>query len=246
LTKDKFETPKKKEKKGPKYALPNARLSIDSQIEILKAYVVASDKGKNPVSYKDVGKIAQNHPVEVSRCNKFFIEIGFLEKVDKKYLPSKCTIDFYNCELSKSDESKTLLKELIEKSWFGQYTKKLLEYRKKINGEELISSIEVEVEATEKDRPALRQVVEYMEFVKFIRKIPETNNYELEEENVILPQEKENEIRKIESITAVKREIKEHFEYKIDFSITITPETTKEDMEKMVKLVRDYIDGQKK
>jgi len=217
---------------------------VESQIEILKAYVVASERGKKPVSYRDVGNIVKIHPVDVSKCNKFFSDIGFLEKEGKKYLPSKFVIDFYNNSQFDPEKSKNLLREPIEKSWFGELTKKLLIYRKVVDQEELISKIGIKAEAIEKDKPALKQLIEYMEFVKFIRKISDSDGYELDKAIEVPLEEKKlnKEIKKAEKIPISKKEIEKHYEHPITFNITITPETTKEELEKMVELVKEFIE----
>ena len=235
---------KKKKKIKSKYPLPHSKISLDSQIGILKAYVVTSERGENPVSYRDVGKIAKINADDISKCNKFFCDVGFIRKIDRKYLPTKCTVEFYNTSQFDLDRAKDFLREEIEKSWFGLLTKKLMEYRESVNENELISKLGIEAEATKKDKLALKKVIEYMEFVKFIRKIPESNDYELKEKIEIPIEEKEvdKEIKKAEKVPISKKEIEKHYKYTITFNITITPETTKEDIEKMVKLVEEFIE----
>jgi len=235
---------KKKRRIGPKYPLPNSGISLDSQIDILKAYVVASEKGKISVNYQDVSIIANINAPDISKCNKFFYDVGFIEKSNNKYLPAGFVIEFYNVSKFDPENAKNLLNGPIKNSWFGKLTEKLLEYKEKISEDELISKLGIEAEADEKDIISLKRLIEYMEFVKFIRKIPDSNDYELEEkiEIPIKEEEVDREIKKVEKVLISKKEIEKHYRYIITFNITITPETTKEDLEKMMKLVEEFIE----
>ncbi|MFB0543286.1 MAG: hypothetical protein ACETVR_00745, partial [Candidatus Bathyarchaeia archaeon] len=73
-----------------KHPIPNPKLSFDKHWEILKAYIVISKSGSNPVHYKDFGKMTV-HPDHISKNIKFFEHIGFISKVEGakgKYLPT--------------------------------------------------------------------------------------------------------------------------------------------------------------
>lgn len=66
------------------------------------------------------------------------------------------------------------------------------------------------------------------------------------EELEIEEKEVDKEIKKAEKVPISKKEIEKHYEHPITFNITITPETTKEDIEKMMKLVEEFIEEKTK
>ena len=70
-------------------------MDFDKQVLILRAYVVLSNMGKQPVHYKRVMTITNLARTQVSGVNAFFVGLGFLEIVEKgTYLPAKEVVKF--------------------------------------------------------------------------------------------------------------------------------------------------------
>jgi len=156
-----------------KYPLPNPDLSFDRHWEILKAYVVASKEGNNPVSYKDFGKLTVA-PTTISGNNKFFEHIGFISKVKGargKYLPTQEAIDLCNDrDWNKEANVKSRLTKLLNKTWFGQSVKDLLTIKKKINEDELLEHLGYESKADPKKRmSSLKIIIEYLKYSEIIK-----------------------------------------------------------------------------
>ena len=57
---EKNEKKTKRKTKSKKYPLPEARLKFEEELKVLKALVEYSNKGKEPVSNKDVEEVAKN------------------------------------------------------------------------------------------------------------------------------------------------------------------------------------------
>lgn len=52
-----------------KHPLPDVRISLDSQFNIIAAYAVASNNGKNSIQYKELAPYLKIDPQMVSGCN---------------------------------------------------------------------------------------------------------------------------------------------------------------------------------
>ena len=171
---------KKRRKLQTKHPLPNKELSIDRQIEVLKAYVSVSNAGKTPVGYKDIAKLGYNAK-RVSSCNSFFVDVGFIKKVEKergKFLPSNELIEFKNKSTWNLDEAKEYLKPLVESSWFGELAKKILDIKGSVSQVDLIKSFGSESGAEKDQELNLKRLIEYLEYFNVIKK-DDSGNYSI-------------------------------------------------------------------
>lgn len=221
-------------------------MTIKKQIDVLKAYVTASNGGKNPVGYKDVATLMHLHPTRVSGCNKFFENIGLIKSVEKqrgKFLPSNEVIEFKNKSTWDLEDAKKHVKPLIESSWFGKLTKKMLDLKESVTETELISSFGKEVGAEEDQEVNLKRLVEYLEFFNVIEK-DESGNYRIPKAIKKLPKEKPEKPEFKEEIKKVieKKVVAGIRQYNINFNLEVGPNTTKEQLKSMLKLISDVIE----
>jgi len=227
---------KKREKRKIKYPLPDAHLTLDKQLEVLRGYVVASEKGSKSVGYEEVARLVSIGKSRVSGCNKFFESVGLLKSVKGqrgKYMPSNEVIDWNNKYQWDSESAKLILKPLFEETWFAKLTKKSLEVKSEISEKELISKLGVEAEASPQDEPALRQLIEYMATFKVIEK-DEKQNISMSVGGISKVEEGEKEVK-------IEKEYKNPIQVNIFLGINISPEMPEEELRRVVRIFIDEI-----
>ena len=227
---------KKREKRKIKYPLPNAQLTLDTQLEVLGGYVAASEKGSKSVGYAEVARFVPISKCRVSSCNKFFESVGLLKSVKGqrgKYMPSNEVIDWKNKYQWDSESAKLILKPLFEETWFAKLTKKSLEVKPKMSEEKLFHKLGEEAEASPQDETALRQLIEYMATFKVVEK-DEKQNISMSEERIPKVEEGEKEVK-------IEKEYKKPIQVNIFLGINVSPEMPEEEIRKAVKIILDEI-----
>ncbi len=153
-----------------KHPLPYPGLSFDKHLELVKAYSVISKEGKEPVTYKDVGKTIS--PFKVSGNTKFFENFGILNKVQGqgRYKPTEEAIDIYRDLIwKKEQDARSKIRALVERSWFWETTKNILTIRGKIAEDDLIQQLGREAGADPRiHTPSLRVLVSYIKFADLL------------------------------------------------------------------------------
>lgn len=151
-----------------KYPLPDSSVSFERHQEIVKAYVVLSHDGRDPVGYKEVGKVTVS-PARVSGNVKFFEHMGLLKKVEGlpgKHVPTPEAISIRrDLDWNKESNVKNTLASLLLTSWFWLAARDLLAIRAKTSEDELIQHLGREAGADpKKHSPALKTIVSYLKF----------------------------------------------------------------------------------
>ena len=156
-----------------KFPLPHGHSSLKTQLRIIKAYVVASEMGKEYTGSKELESYGKIDYRTVSSCNNFFQHIGILEASEKsgKYLPTQKAIEVCNNLKRKNKELvKSTLRDCLSTSWFWKYTKQLLDVDESIAKDELIKKLGLLSGVDpQKYAHSLARLVEYMNFVEFTK-----------------------------------------------------------------------------
>lgn len=156
-----------------KHPLPSPRISFERQFEVLRAYVAASKDGKEAVGYNDFGKLTVS-PTNVSGNNKFFEHLTLIAKAEGapgKYVPTKDAIQICkDFAWKKEDNVRSILADLISRSWFGESAKTLLATRGRVTENDLLAQLGYDSGADpEKHMASLKVLVEYLKFSGLIR-----------------------------------------------------------------------------
>lgn len=101
----------------PTKTLPSTRANLQSQLELLRAWAVASGESKSPASTPDVAKIAGRDGSTVSSCNGFFAEIGLLAKQGRSYVPAAEVFEFNRAHEWDKDKAPQKLAPVFRDSW---------------------------------------------------------------------------------------------------------------------------------
>ena len=234
-----------------KHPLPDVRVSLDSHFDIIAAYVVAANNGKNNVGYKELAPYLKIDPQMVSGCNKFFQHLGLITTSEKggKYTPTRLAVDLQNARKGKNDELiKSILRKILENSWFWTQTRQYLEVNESASRDELIQKLGLTCGADpKKHRRALDKLIEYMQVSDLIQdsdnsfKLNAKTSNELENQNVEQKQTEESKQQDnfyqmgTNAVTFHSKPLN------ISLGLVIDPETSEEQIRKTIRIVVDEL-----
>lgn len=235
-----------------KFPLPDRRVSFDSHFDIISAYVVASNNGKDPIGYKKLMPYIKIDPVIVSGCNKFFQHLGIIQPSEKngQYVPTNLAVDLHNGRKWKNEElTKSTLRKILDNSWFWNQTKQFLEVNGTTTRSELVQKLGLMCGADPtKHTRAIDKLVEYMQFAELIKeedgKI--SLNVSLSSENkntstpIIVQNKNEQSVDKQNVLSTEKLASIQNLP-NIALGIMITPDMSEEQIRKAVRTVIDEI-----
>lgn len=222
-----------------KHPLPDVRSKFEQHFDIIKAYVVASNEGKIPVSWKDFKTLIDFNVQYVSGNNKFLENLGLIIRAEKnkgKYLPTNTAVELYNAlKWKKEAKAKSILYKVLVSSWFFASTKQLLELKGSATERELLEKLGYDVEADpEKHINALKVLIEYMTFAALIN--CDNDTFTLletpsEEEELLEAKDKESPPLKPKEVKYPPMLI----------GIMITPGMGEEDIRKAVRIILEEV-----
>jgi hypothetical protein len=228
-----------------KYPLPDPDLSFQRHWEILKAYVLTSKEGKEPVSYKDFGNLTVS-PNHISANNKFFESIGFISRAEGthgKYVPTPAGIAIdRDLAWKKEANAKARLSELLAKSWFWQSAKNLLHMREKVLASDLVDQLGYDSGADPiKHKPALGVLIEYLQFSELI--------IDQDGSSILGPASSREKITQVESASrqgsnsGTEKQLRSSLtaNTSIILGVLITPETAEDKIRKTIQIILEEI-----
>ncbi len=165
------------------YPLP-FRSSIDQHIQIIKAYVIASNEGKKGLMYKDFENIVDFHHSYVSSNNKFLENLGLIESSGSHgtYVPTKNAIDFQRYKnWGQEEKALDLLRELVKRNWFWQSAKQVLLMREDgADEKEILNKLGADSKANpEKHLGSLKILLNYLEYTGLVKRDEKTNKVKM-------------------------------------------------------------------
>jgi len=104
----------------PSKILPTDRIAFDRQLDILRAYAAASGPSCIAVTNKDVASIVRMASSTVGYTNTFFVENGFLTKLDNGFVPVEEVFAFSRAYEWNPETATHRLAPIVMRSWFGQ------------------------------------------------------------------------------------------------------------------------------
>jgi len=218
------------------YVLPNARLSLEKEMDVIKGLVEFSKEGTNPVSYKDI-KIGMTN-THISRELTFLKSIQLAgSEIKGKYVPTKECIEFAKLLRWKEEDAKNYLRNILSGTWFVELTQKILRVKQSIEEDELIKELGKESGADPAvDMKSLRRLIEWMKWANILK----------EEEGKLLlaveaPQPPLEEAIKVTPSLTLEKE-KPKLPLSIQILIQVTPETRKEQIKEIIKAVQEVLE----
>jgi len=217
-----------------KHPLPDNRASFENHLHIIKAYVIVSKEGKEPVNYTSFKTLVDVNPQIVSGNNKFFVDIGIVKTAEGergKYIPTKATIKLYNAlKWNKEDEIKSLLTGILSTSWFWDITKQLLDVKGTVIREKLREKLGYESGADpKKHNSSLNVIIEYLLFAGLIKE--EEGNITYSKHTTIASKKTISREETKTASPSVKAQPV--------FGVLINPEMSEDQIRKAIKVVYD-------
>jgi len=155
-----------------KRPLPSYNISFEKHFEIIKAYVVASEEGTKPVSWKDFQGLVDVSPANVSSNNKFLEDLGIINEVENKpgsYIPTPKAINLKNAQNWDEEETISIIRDLVSGSWFWQSARQLLSVHRKVTKKDLINKLGFDSGADpKKHQPSLEILIKYLQYAGLI------------------------------------------------------------------------------
>ncbi len=215
-----------------KYPLPSSSISFEKEVQLVKAIVEFSNKGEKMVDYKSI-KIGI-HPTHISSELPYLESISLVKKNKKgKYSVDPKTIELVdNLNWNKELEAKRILGDMIQKSWFGNLTSKIVKVKGKVKKDELISELGKEASAhPTRDKKSIERLIEWMKYSGLIDMD--------ENQNIMVHYPAEVVERKREAIKPPEKEVgKIELPASVIFQIVVTPQTTEDEIKETIKKIK--------
>lgn len=104
----------------PVKALPTDRLSFPKQLEVLRAYAVASGQTGKAVTNSDVANLTKLNVSSAGLNNSFFSEIGLITKSGNGYVPATEVVNFNRQWGYNTSTAGHKLAPALRRTWFGE------------------------------------------------------------------------------------------------------------------------------
>ncbi|HEY3350742.1 MAG TPA: hypothetical protein VGM13_13280 [Thermoanaerobaculia bacterium] len=148
--------------KRPTKGLPTVRMSLDKQLEILRAYAAASGDDGKAVSKVEAAKLAKVHESTPSLLSNFFVDAGLLSREGKKYRPAPEVFSYQKMWQWKKETAAHKLAPVLSRSWFWAVLKPMLTMGS-VERTDAIPVLSEAAGATTKDKAELLLLMEWLQ-----------------------------------------------------------------------------------
>lgn len=146
----------------PTKPLPTERVSLESQLLVLRASAAASTgAGRQAVSNADVAKVASISAQSVSICNPFWNDVGLLIREGIKQMPHEAVFDYQQAFEWSPEKAGSKLARVLETAWFSKAMLPRLSVRSMTRAE-FLEQLADECRAPKEYKQQLELVIEYM------------------------------------------------------------------------------------
>jgi hypothetical protein len=150
--------------------LPTERVAAAKQLDILRAYAIASGPGAKPVQVIDAAGIVKMAGTTVSLCSAFFKDTGFLTRTNEgQLLPSPEVMEFNRAYEWNPATAAYKLAPLLEKTWFGEALLPKVKFSP-MSQEEAIGNLGTAAAAAADSKPNLLILLDFMEVAGLINR----------------------------------------------------------------------------
>jgi len=152
--------------------LPIGKLSVESQILVLRSYVAFYEREKRAASYKDVAAISAINETSVSSCKGFWESVGLLIQEDGKSRPSISAIEFSKRYSSNTSEAWAVFRSAIKDCWFVKQLAMSMQLKPvQIEGEivDQLSQAAGAVKSDKKADDSVKKLVELLKTCSFLQ-----------------------------------------------------------------------------
>jgi hypothetical protein len=141
-------------------------MNFEKQKLIMRAYVVLSNRGKEPVHHLQVRNRTGVARSQVGGVNSFFVGLGFLTEIKRGlYLPTACAVDFFGDDIRHEDFNKLL--PCLRESKLFHFIKEQILIHESLGYAQLIKDLLKESDTSEESR--VKRALEWLTTAKVIR-----------------------------------------------------------------------------
>jgi hypothetical protein len=146
----------------PVKALPTDRLSFPKQLEVLRAYAVASGQTGKAVTNSDLANLTKLNVSSAGLNNSFFSEIGLITKSGNGYVPATEVVNFNRQWGYNTSTAGHKLAPALRRTWFGEIICSRLQMRP-MTDKEAIGELADEAKAGQRYASQLSTLLDYLE-----------------------------------------------------------------------------------
>ena len=156
-------------KAKPNKVLPTDRITFPKQLDILRAYAIASGLGNKTVLNKDVAAIVKMADTTISTSNAFLTNVGLLQRVEGGFMPSPEVVSFNRAHEWNPEKAAHKLAPLIAQTWFAEAALPKLKFKARTE-DEVISDLAEASAAGPDYRNQLDILIEYLQGAGLVRR----------------------------------------------------------------------------
>ncbi len=149
--------------------IPTSRLTLQKQVEIIRAYGAAYDASKEPVGIEEIVKYVGMAPATVSQTNAFLQEVGLVRKDGRRFVPSSEVMAMNRLYDLSKDKALNKLAPLFERSWFGALVIPKLKFRPMAE-EDLVHQLFEAATAETQHVQQVRMLIDYLVLVGLVER----------------------------------------------------------------------------
>lgn len=144
----------------PSRKLPTERVAFTKQIDILRAYGLASAGGTKAVHYSAAAEVVKMSPATVALMNTFMVDNGFVQKAGNDFIPDKALIEFAQAYSWNPETASKKLAPLIRRTWFGERMVLRLQFRP-MPIEDMVSDLAGQIGAAPEFKSNIETLIDY-------------------------------------------------------------------------------------
>lgn len=167
-------------KASPTRILPTDRIAVAKQFDSLRAYAAVSGPENKAVTNEGIASIVKMHRGTISYMNPFFVEVGFLQRVDSGFLPSPEVVSFNRAYEWNPETAAYKLASLLERTWFAEALFPKLRFGQ-LSEKEAIDCLGEACAATKERKSQLEVILAYLHTAGLI--VRENGSIRLSREN---------------------------------------------------------------
>jgi len=151
------ETPK------PTKTLPNWRLGVAKQIDIVRAYAAGSSKGTRPVTLEEAAEIAGMAPTTVIMAHAFLTSVGLIKRNESGgFLPSPEAVSFLSAYEWDAKTAAYKLAPKLREAWFSEALLPRISYGSALDERVAVNVLAEAAGASPEYERELRMILEFM------------------------------------------------------------------------------------
>jgi hypothetical protein len=144
----------------PSRKLPTDRVAFNKQLDIMRAYGLASQGGTKAVHYSTAAEMVQMAPNSVSLMNTFLVDSGFVQKSGNDFIPDRALIEFGQAHSWNPDGAPRKLAPLLRRTWFGERMVMKLRFRS-MSTEDMLADLAVQIGAGKEFESQITTLVDF-------------------------------------------------------------------------------------